>query len=270
MMKTIPLCIVWLLVFAIHAHAQLIVSDPALNTQSIINQAQSLVKYVEMIDNQVQQINSMTKQLQELQNYTKVFGDPSLILNVVGANGLIQGVQNDGVGQTISSIQNLSHGIDALVDDANGVYHRVDSIFTTPNGTSVNRNEDAYRPFAAVIQAARNFSKVYDDVLSRRKILKTNIAAATQALQSATTASETQKLTGVLTGLNSALASTDKELDQALGLQLVQDSQNRNDEKKQEKARAEEQQAEFSESIQKYGDTMKLSVEAPVFQEINP
>jgi len=266
-MKTLFIVLISVLLGVASASAQYIVYDPTLHTQAAINQVENLAKYVEMVDNQIQQINTLTSQLQELQQYRQAFGDPSKILNIVGVDGLVQDLQKTGLGQTIGSLENLAQGVDALKYDANGLYHDIGETFTTPGGNSVSRQADSYRSFAAVNQTTKNFSDVYADVIARRKALKLDIAATTQKLQSATTASEAQKLTGVLIGLNSALAATDKELDQALGLSLVQDSENRNDQQKQKQARAEEQQAEFSEGIQKYGDTMKLSAEPPSFQE---
>ena len=44
------------------ANAQWVVYDPALHTQNIIDEAQNIAKYVQMIDNQVQQINTLTSQ----------------------------------------------------------------------------------------------------------------------------------------------------------------------------------------------------------------
>lgn len=266
-MKTIQVVLVSLCLGAVSTSAQYIVYDPTLNTQTAMNQVENLAKYVEMIDNQIQQINTLTSQLQEIQQYRQAFGDPSKILNIVGVDGLVQDLQKTGLGQTMSSLQGLAQGADALQYDSNGLYHEIGATFTTPRGASVSREADSYKPYSAINETTKNFSEVYGDVLSRRKTLKLQIAATTQKLQSATTASEAQKLTGVLVGLNSALAATDKELDQALGLSLVQDSENRNDQQKQQQARAEEQQAEFAEGIQKYGDTMKLSAEPPSFPE---
>jgi hypothetical protein len=249
------------------ARAQEVVYDPSLHIQNIINQAANIAKYVEMIDNQVQQINTLTSQLQELQNYNKAFGDPSKIVNITGVSGLVQDIEKTGAGQTLGALENLSQGIDALKYDANGLYHNVGQTFATPNGNIIAREQDRYRPFASINKTTQNFADVYADVIARRRALKQDIAATTEKLQSAATASEAQKLTGVLVGLNAELAATDKELDQAFAVSLVQDAENRNDKEKQDQARTEEQQAEFSESIKKYNDTMRLSVTPPAFPE---
>ena len=269
-MKRMLIVIAATLLCAASSRAQYIVYDPTLHTQNIINEAQNIAKYVQMINNQVQQINTLTSQLQQLQQYNKVFGNPSQILNLAGLTGLITDLQDTGVGQTIGQLENLSQGIDALRYDANGLYHNIGETFTTPDGNSVSRAVNLYRQFAAVNQTTRNFTGVYADVVSRRDSLRQDIAATTVQLRAATTASEVQKLTGVLIGLNAELAATDKELDHAASVSVVQNAENQNDQAKQQQARLEEQQAEFSQGIQKYNNTVKLASEPALFPGVNP
>ena len=265
MLTLIAVCFVC----AAPSRAQWVVYDPTLHTQNIINQAVNIAKYVQMIQNQIQQITTLTSQLNELQHYNQAFGTPSQILNLVGYTGLITDLQDTGVGQAMGSLQNLSQGIDALRYDANGLYHNIGETFTTPSGSAVPRDQTSYRQFAAVNETTKNFSDVYADVIARRQALKQDIAATTAQLRAASTASEVQKLTGLLVGENAALAATDKELDQALGLSLVQDAENRNDKAKQDQARVEEQRAEFSDSIQKYNNTLRLTAEPAFFPEVS-
>jgi hypothetical protein len=264
-MKRIVITIGVSLLCLASSHAQLIVYDAMSNIQNIINQVENYAEYVQMIENQVQQIQTLTSQLNELQHYNQRFGDPSKIIDLAGFTGLVTDLQDTGVGQAIGSLQSLSQGIDALKYDANGLYHNVGETFTTPDGKAVSRDQTSYRQFAAVNEMTKNFSDVYADVIARRQSLKQDIAATTAQLRTASTASEVQKLTGLLVGQNAALAATDKELDQALSLSMVQDAENRNDQQKQQQARTEEQQAEFTQSIQKYSNTVRLSAEPPAF-----
>ena len=76
-----------------------------------------------------------------------------------------------------------------------------------------------------------------------------------------------QKLTGVLIGLDAALSATDRELDQATTLALVQDIENRNDADKQVRARREEQKAEILETFGNYRTTFQLNTQPPLFPE---
>jgi hypothetical protein len=257
-MKRMLIVIAATLLCAASSRAQYVVYDPALHTQNIISEAQNIAKYVQMIDNQVQQITTLNSQLQ-------VFGNPSKILNLAGFTGLISDLQDTGVGQAVGQLENLAQGVDALQYDANGLYHNVGKTFTTPDGNSVSRAANLYRQFAAVNEATKNFTGVYADVVSRRDSLRQDIASTTEQLRAATTASEVQKLTGVLIGLNAELSATDKELDHAASVSVVQNAENQNDQAKQQQARVEEQQAEFSEGILKYNTTMTLSTEPAAF-----
>lgn len=260
----------WLLSLTATSHAQWIVYDPTSHTQQILDQAQNLAKYIEMVNNQVQQINTLTSQLRELEQYNRAFGDPSKILQVTGVEGVVRDLRHSSVGKTYDQLHQLADGVEALKNNANGLYRHVGESFETPSGKTVARTVKGYRPHAAIHRTTQNYTNVFADVQRRRVALKGEIASTTEKLQSATTDAETQKLTGVLVGLNAALAATDKELDQALSLTLVQEAENRNDQDKQARARAEEQQAEFSESLTAYRDTFRLSTEPAHFPDSKP
>jgi hypothetical protein len=74
-----------------------------------------------------------------------------------------------------------------------------------------------------------------------------------------------QKLSGVLASLNSDLASTDDEVNQAASAAMVQDIQNRNDQQKQVVALTEQQNAEFEESVSNYTAKFQLLTAPTVF-----
>jgi hypothetical protein len=247
--------------------AQWVVYDPIMNMEQILAQAENIAQYVQMVDNQVQQISQLSSQLQQLQQYNKAFGDPSAIVNVNGANALVSDLQQPVVGQNIATLELHSDGAQALTYNGNGLYVRIGTTFTTPSGNQIQRNTNYYRPYEGVNQATQNYTNVNASVLQRRAALKAQIASTTEALQSATTASEVQKLSGVLVGQSAALAATDKEIDQAGTLSLVQDIENRNDVEKQATARSEQQRAEMVETFGNYRTNFTLITQPPLFQE---
>jgi uncharacterized phage infection (PIP) family protein YhgE len=247
------------------AHAQLVVTDPISDVLDQIMHVEDIAKTVEMINNQVQQINALTQQLQQIQAYVKAFGDPEQLLSIVGVDGLIDSLNTSGVGQTLGELRSLASGVEALRDNANGLYQSIGETFTTPGGYELPRAEELYRKFAASQRVTRNFESVYDDVSQRRGVLKGRIAETTQQLQASTTDAETQKLTGVITGYNAELAAIDKEVDGALAESLVLDIQNREDREKQEQARKEERMAEFSEAMSNYSKTFRIDDAPPAF-----
>ena len=145
-----------------------------------------------------------------------------------------------------------------MLYDANGLFTSIGTTFNTPNGANVTRREAPYLPVAAVQKTTDNFLSVSTDATARRIALKEEIARTTTALKSATTDADVQKLTGVLIGLSSALNNTDYEINQATASALVQDVANRNDAQRQIEAKKEQQHAEFTEAVQKYGQTFRL------------
>ena len=123
-----------LLVAASLANAQVVVIDPTAIAHNQANHVVDLAKYVEMVNNQIRQINTMTQELQQVTAYVKAFGDPSKLLNIVGANQLIGSLQQTGVGETIGQLQQAANGLQALQYTGNGLYTNLGSTFTTPGG----------------------------------------------------------------------------------------------------------------------------------------
>lgn len=268
-MKAVQFVILGSFFLVTTARAQWVVYDPTAHAQQIADQAQNIAKYVQMVNNQVEQINRLTSQLQELEKYNEAFGDPSKLLKIKGVDGLVRDLRKTELGQSMRQVQEVAQGIDALTDNANGLYHKIGAVFKTPSGTEVQRDEKSYRANAAILHTTQNYTNVFDDVRIRRRALKEEIAATTEKLQGASTASEVQKLTGVLVGLNGALAATDKELDQALSLTIAQDVENRSDTEKQVKAHSEEQKAEFSESLHNFRQDFHPLTAPPIFPQDN-
>ena len=269
-MKKLFITLTTAVFFGTASQAQVVVYDPVNNVQQILAQVENIAKYVQMVNNQVQEINKLTAQLEQLQQYNKAFGDPSQILNVTGVSALTADLTTAPVGKTISAIEQTSDGVAALAYDANGLYNKIGATFTTPSGNQIQRQTNNYKPNEAINKATANYAAVTTDVLKRRQALKADIAATTKALESAVTASEVQKLTGVLVGLNGALASTDKEIDQAVAVSIEQEIENRNDAQKQATAAQEQQKAEVVETFGNYRTNFQLNVQPPLFPTGNP
>jgi hypothetical protein len=260
MKKTIALALLTFTV-ALSARAQWIVYDPTMNVQQILAQAQNIAKYIQMIQNQVQQIQTLTDQLNEFKHYEELFGDPKKVL-VSTIAPLVSDLKRSELGESLGVIMQTADGAAALAYNANGLYHTIGATFQTPKGNTIARSKDDFRPFAAINAATANYQTVSTNTAARRTQLKTEIATTIEQLRSATTDAEVQKLSGVLTGLSAALASTEHETGEALANTLVQDIENRNDERKQAQALKEQQSAAFSEAIGNYGKTFHL-LDAP-------
>ena len=263
-MKKILIITAIALPLAFSARAQWIVYDPTSNIQQILDQAENLAKYVTMIDNQVQQIDTLTSQLSEFKNYESLFGNPSqVVLSMVAP--LNADLQSLEPGKNLENLVSSADGNYALTYNDSGLYATVGASFQTPRGQTIQRPADQYTLFAAINNAANNYVTVADNAAQRRTTIKNQIAQTTQQLQNATTDAEVQKLHGVLTSLNADLASTDDEVNQAVASAQVQDIQNRNDQQKQIQALTEQQNAEFAESVSNYTAKFQLLNAPTVF-----
>ena len=110
------------------ARAQLIVEDVLSIAQDAVNQVVDLAKYVEMVNNQVQQINTMTQELQQTVAYVKAFGDPAQLLEITGVNELMSELDLSGIGQTLGEIQQTASGIQSLKNNATGLYQSITDV----------------------------------------------------------------------------------------------------------------------------------------------
>ncbi len=254
-MKLSALIIIAVLSLGLPAtRAQLIVEDVVSIAQDAVNQVVDLGKYVEMVNNQVQQINTMTRELQQVTAYVKAFGDPAQLLEITGVTELMSELDLSGVGQTLGAIQETASGVQSLKENANGLYQSISD--TSFSGIQVPRVADFYKPFAAVENASSNYTTVYDDVMERRQALKGQMAGTINDLQAASTDAATQKLQGVVTAQAAQLQALDQEVVNATSQAVVQDIANRNDEAKQQHARNEEIAAERHDALKKFGTMM--------------
>ena len=153
---------------ATSARAQWVVYDPTIHTQSILNTAQEIAKYIEMINNQVQQIQTLTDQFNEFKHYEELFGDPKAIL-LSAAKPLTDDLRKTELGQTLTTLEGAVNGADAMLYNAGGLFQSVGTTFKTPNGATVTRLEAPYRPVAAVQKTTDNFLSVSADATARRR-----------------------------------------------------------------------------------------------------
>jgi Skp family chaperone for outer membrane proteins len=246
---------------AFSAHAQFIVYDPTVNIEQILDEAENLAEYAEMIDNEVQQITTLGDQLSEFKNYENLFGNPSQV-TVSTVPALDSDLQSLEPGQDLENLVANANGNIALTYNDGGIYATVGTSFQTPGGQTIQRPANQYEPYSAVINSASNYVAVADNAEQRRETIKDEIAQTTEQIQNATSDAQVQKLHAVLTSLNGDLASTDDELNQAADSAVVQDIQNRNDQQKQIQALTEQQNAEFTEAVSNYTATFQL-LDAP-------
>jgi hypothetical protein len=137
MKKVIAITLVTLGVAA-STRAQWIVYDPTSNIQQIIDTAQEIAKYVEMINNQVQQIQTLTDQLNQFKHYEEK-------VLAVYAQRIYEAVQKDGFYVRVPSgkqfylyvLQTIDRGDAAIGDSAKPLADEDKPALTALQGSSV-------------------------------------------------------------------------------------------------------------------------------------
>jgi P-type conjugative transfer protein TrbJ len=156
---------------AFSARAQWIVYDPTVNIEQIVSQAEDIAKYVTMIDNQVQQIQTLGDQLSEFKNYESLFGNPSqVVLSMVAP--LKADLQSLEPGKNLENLVSSADGNYALTYNDSGIYATVGVSFQTPGGQTIQRPADQYKPITAIINTASNYVTVADNAAQRRATIK--------------------------------------------------------------------------------------------------
>lgn len=175
MKKFIALALVTLGV-TVSARAQWIVYDPANTVQSVINTAQEIAKFVEMINNQVQQIETLTEQLDEFRHYKELFGDPNAVA-LTTVQPLVNDLRKTELGQTLTALEGAVDAGEAMLYDANGLFTSIGTTFDTPNGATVTRRETSYLPVAAVQKATVDGEHIQPGVATTHNGGKQTLAA---------------------------------------------------------------------------------------------
>jgi hypothetical protein len=94
--------------------AQWIVYDPTKNMQQIMAQAQNIPKYIEMANNQVQQIGTLTDQFNEFKHYESLFGDPKAVL-LTTVQPLVNDLRKTELGQTLTALEGAVDADEAML-----------------------------------------------------------------------------------------------------------------------------------------------------------
>lgn len=212
--------------FTATTHAQWVVEDPALLAQTVLNWY------------------AAKEGLDVNQSMNRRLGDAAAVKQVAGAANVLQGLNASG--SSPGSTTTTCTGVGAMLYSGNNTYRVIGERFTAPDGTTIDRNPDAYRKFDAAHQSTARFLAVVQETEPRRKAVLDGIKATTEAVQKAQNLAEVQKLQAVASAQIAALNAIDGERSVALGAVLVQSLDNNTDQDKQEQALKEEEAADFS------------------------
>jgi len=241
--KHITLLLAALIVAQPPAQGQAIVHDPGNAQIAIENHLEEILKLVKLID--------------ELQTTKDWLGNAANILDLAGLDEVMIQLQTDGVGISRTEIAATATSSDGTSYAGDGLYTPVGETFLSRGGEFVTR-PDVFKPEAAIFNAVKNYDAVYEETQTRRAALRSALGETLTQLQNATTHAEVMKTSGVLIAQQAELKAIDDDLAMAAQKAVLLDLQNRADKDRQEKARNQEQAAEFSESLRLFSGALRL------------
>jgi hypothetical protein len=225
MKKYLPLL---LLVAAIPAKGQWVVSDPVVEQATMAKNAFDQLKYAweqtqwaQQLTSLAQTLDTVKSQLQVAQQVQQAIGNPASIGGIIN-NGLFSSyLRNSGITDTLSDLSNITQQGAKQSVAIQEMYQPIDlnaykNIQTPFEGTASFRDEtDPLKQFRAVETAYSNFQDMLQQAQSKRKELNTQIAALNDQLKGAQTDAEVQKLQGSLSTAQSSLKDLDGIMDGA-------------------------------------------------------
>src|SRR5207237_8887435 len=123
-MKRITLSTLAVLRLTIATHAQWAVYDVAVHTQQIISTAQEIAKFVQMVNNQVQQIKQLTEQVNTLHHYVDLFGDPASVVPA-SITALTGDLKKTEFGKTLTELESSADATAAMLDSGGAPLQRI-------------------------------------------------------------------------------------------------------------------------------------------------
>lgn len=133
-----------------------VVHDPVHTTLNVLQQtigqikeatyhSQDVLKYTEMINRQIQQINQLTTMINQNVEELNRLGNPGTYINMLGLNELFREVNRikSGVGQTMDNFRATANGIAALKETGDGLYQDL-SLLPDRFGQNVQYDSESF------------------------------------------------------------------------------------------------------------------------------
>lgn len=130
-------------------------------------------------------------------------------------------------------------------------------------------NGVAVKPELAARRAADHYERVRSEVLTKRSALKDELDASVRLIRDATTAAEVQKLTAIISAIQTQLAATDSDLRFASDELSARYFQNKIEEDIQQKVGVQTDRTALTTGMRKYLDLFKLPSKPALFKTRN-
>jgi septal ring factor EnvC (AmiA/AmiB activator) len=256
-MKTI-LQFLLVLIFVVsgsyRAHAMISVYDAINTVENVIQQvvdrvvqaaqhAEDMAKYVQMIENQTQQIAQMTTMISQNVQTLERLGNPQTYINMLSLNTILADIQRtmNGVGTTVAGFQQTANGFMALKYTANGLYQDLTQL-KDQFGNPIQFQSNNFTRFAMVQNMYQSFNTEMTQANQALASLLQQKQQILQQLNSASSLIETEKLKSQLQAVEANINNATARLNMYSQKMVVQHTANQNDAARLQEAQREQWQ----------------------------
>ena len=256
-MKTILqflLVLVFIVSGGYRAQAMISVYDAINTVENVIQQvvdrvvqaaqhAEDMAKYVQMIENQTQQIAQMTTMISQNVQTLERLGNPQTYINMLSLNTILADIQRtmNGVGTTVAGFQQTANGFMALKYTANGLYQDLSQL-KDQFGNPIQFQSNNFTRFAMVQNMYQSFNTEMTQANQALASLLQQKQQILQQLNSASSLIETEKLKSQLQAVEANINNATARLNMYSQKIMVQHAANQNDAARVQEAQREQWQ----------------------------
>ncbi len=236
------------------AHAMISVYDAINTVENVIQQvvdrvvqaaqhAEDMAKYVQMIENQTQQIAQMTTMISQNVQTLERLGNPQTYINMLSLNTILADIQRtmNGVGTTVAGFQQTANGFMALKYTANGLYQDLTQL-KDQFGNPIQFQSNNFARFAMVQNMYQSFNTEMTQANQALASLLQQKQQILQQLNSASSLIETEKLKSQLQAVEANINNATARLNMYSQKIMVQHAANQNDAARVQEAQREQWQ----------------------------
>ena len=223
------------------AHAMISVYDAINTAENVVQQvvdrvvqaaqhAEDMAKYVQMIENQTQQIAQLTTMISQNVQQLERLGNPQTYINMLSLNTILADIQRtmNGVGTTMAEFQQTANGVMALKNTANGLYQDLSQL-KDQFGNPIQFQPNAFTKFGVVQNMYQSLSTEMTQANQALVNLLQQKQQILQQLNAASSLIETEKLKSQLQAVEANINGATARLGVYSQKILVQNAVNQND-----------------------------------------
>jgi chromosome segregation ATPase len=202
----------------------MIVYDPIATVQNVVQQvtdrvvqaaqhAEDIAKYVQMLENQTQQIAQLTNMISQNAQTLERLGNPATYVNMLSLNTILADIQRtmNGVGTTVAGFQQTANGFMALKNTANGLYQDLSQL-KDQFGNPIQFQSNNFTKFGMVQNMYQSFNTEMTQANQALASLLQQKQQILQQLNSASSLIETEKLKSQLQAVEANISNATARL----------------------------------------------------------